>query len=1007
MKRWFDLRAGILTILFCVAAALPFVSTSSQRRDNYFFDVTLTSDAAGLTQVFWDRDRGLSESDSSSQPLKVETKPVVYRYMLPSQSLTGFRFDIIDREATLTFQNARVVDRDGHVIYTFRPEQFTPGNQVARFERKGDVIWLKTVPGANDPIVDVALDHPLTLTPPLTAWLRPAAPFIFVFLAAGLILGAPAIGEKLRSRTERLRNWIRANPRKAIAWVALGATVVQSHPVIFFGRSYVSPNNGSLMLYDHLPTLPGYGRTDFEGTMGSDVGAMLFQHLYYPMIERAALAQGELPLWNRYCSTGLPLLGQGQSMFGDPFNFLTILANGSAWAWDLRFVLAHFILAAGVGLSVWNYTRGIAAALLTTVSVSAIGMFLFRINHPATFTFCYSAILLWAWSSLVSDRSQRRLRFFLGLIAANWMVMMSGTVKEAFIIIACLNFAGFLGLVVSTESAGQRLRKLGVASAAGILLLVITVPWWMTFLVSLRSSYTSYDVPTATQYSLREFIDVFDEIFFQQAWRDETVNGPALNVVFLLALLGWLLAPERWKNERIGVALAIAGVFPLAMAFGIVPASIILRTPFIANIGHVGNTFTCPLLLIVILLGGFGIAAARDWLSKPGAGLRLLLGGLFIAGLAAAYFSRSYDHERSVFFRGYAASLGAAALAFVLGAYWHARSRAFHLGVLILALGLPLLLWRHIQYLKSPFDEYVFNPAERVDVHVLSPAVKAVNRDLREPSRIIGLEGNLYPSYNVALHWESLYSVDALRNRYFIHLADAVGLKRVFYWDKGPTEEDLSSVQSLYDVLNVRYFLGSKHDPQPFASKNLVPLALEDLTVYRSETTWPRAFFTQRVFEYRTPEEMMSKLRARPGELAAGVQRDDKELPNNVRSLTRRDARQGAVPASDYALTANSTSFTVEAPADGVIALHESYYPDSFRVTVNGKPANYFRLNHAFKGVYIPSAGTYRVSFSYWPKHFAVYLCVSTAGLLLLIAVSWVLWRLEKNHVSEPMGMAA
>ena len=66
------------------------------------------------------------------------------------------------------------------------------------------------------------------------------------------------------------------------------------------------------------------------------LGALLFNHLYYPMMERDALKQGELPLWNRYSLGGMPLLGQGQSLFGEPLNFIPILADGAAWAWDVH-----------------------------------------------------------------------------------------------------------------------------------------------------------------------------------------------------------------------------------------------------------------------------------------------------------------------------------------------------------------------------------------------------------------------------------------------------------------------------------------------------------------------------------------------------------------------------------------------------------------------------------------------------------------------------------------------
>ena len=93
-----------------------------------------------------------------------------------------------------------------------------------------------------------------------------------------------------------------------------------------------------------------------------------------------------------------------------------------------------------------------------------------------------------------------------------------------------------------------------------------------------------------------------------------------------------------------------------------------------------------------------------------------------------------------------------------------------------------------------------------------------------------------------------------------------------------------------------------------------------------------------------------------------------------------------AVPAHDYGLTNNTTTFTVDATAPGVAVLTEAYVPGDFRVTLNGAPVEYFRVNHAFRGVRIPAAGKYVVSYSYWPRHFTLSLVMAAIGSLIFIA---------------------
>ncbi len=98
-------------------------------------------------------------------------------------------------------------------------------------------------------------------------------------------------------------------------------------------------------------------------------------------------------------------------------------------------------------------------------------------------------------------------------------------------------------------------------------------------------------------------------------------------------------------------------------------------------------------------------------------------------------------------------------------------------------------------------------------------------------------------------------------------------------------------------------------------------------------------------------------------------------------------------PARDYRFTPSRTTFTIEAPGPGVAVLAETYYLDDFEVTVNGRPTDYFRVNHAFKGVALPAAGTYEISFRYWPRHFTTALWLGLAGAVsLTLGAAW-LWR--------------
>lgn len=990
MKAWFDFRALVLAAVLALAAALPSMTTSVEQRDYYFFDITLTSSSVGSTQFFWDLGAGFTEYDSSRQPLKVEPEPVVYRFMMPMGRFLAFRFDPIDGIGNFALSHARIVDRRGRLVRAFGPEDLIPAANITRTEQRGETLWVETSTASHDPIINLRLDAPLVLTSNARIWWELGWPVALPVFLLGLALGLPAVARRLNRLAGLVAAAAQPRPVLALVTVATVVVAIQCHPVIFQGRSFASPNNGGHMLYEDLPALPGDTDAMSTNTGSSDTGALLFQHLYYPMVQRDALAAGELPLWNRYSLSGEPLLGQGQSMFGDPFHFITIAADGAAWAWDLRFLIARWILAATLGGSVWLLTRHLGAAALTVVAAGFLGFFTYRLTHPANFSVCYSPLILLAWCGLPAAATPRRLTGWLAaLVAANWLVLTSGTVKEAYMLMVGLNFAGVLLLLFRPEMQGRRALVLALAAAAGGGFVLLSAPGWISFLSAWQHSMTGYDTPQAQTLPWAHFLGFFDDIFYRQTQKEENVVAPALNFLCLAGVLWWLVQPRAWRRPRAGWALLLAALPPFALGFGVVPDAVIVKIPFVGNIVHVGNTFSCVLLSLFAVLAGLGFRDAWDRLREPAARrvvFRLWLAALALAGL---YFLTTRGFPQSPFFAGYATALGLTLLLLPLGLHWGLVKPASP-GPLwvVLVLGLPLLGWRHSQYLESPFERYTFEPGPRSNLHAPSPAAALLNAHKTEPGRVVGWSSTLYASYNTVLRWEGLYGVDAVRSRHYHDLADALGLQRVWNWDWPNREEESRDLVRKFDSYNVTHYVATHRDgPHPI--DGLVLLGQRDLDVYASPTAWPRAFFCDRVVGYGTTGDFAKLLLAGDGRPFAAVQAGDHPPLPPAPAAGDRLIR----PARDYRFTPSRTTFTVEAPGPGVAVLAETYYLDDFEVTVNGRPADYFRVNHTFKGVALPAAGTYEITFRYWPKHFTTALWLGLAGAAgLALGAAW-LWR--------------
>ncbi|HEY5866022.1 MAG TPA: hypothetical protein VI542_10840, partial [Candidatus Tectomicrobia bacterium] len=580
--------------------------------------------------------------------------PVTYRFRLPRGIYRALRFDPIDREGVVTFSDAKIFDAHQKLVTHLTVSQFQVVQQISSFQIDDDSVQMRTVPHANDPILAVSLDAPIFLGVDRSRrLLEIGATFGVMFLlCSGLLWGANTFyvrhTERVTSLWRRLVASMTDHPWTAIGGVALLAVVVSCYPVVFFGKSFVSPNfsDGTFLLYDHFPTLPGYDERRTENAKGADVGAIMWQQMPYAVIQSRAILQNfELPLWNRYNASGLTLLGQGQSMFGDPLHVLVILSGGASWAWDIKYLVAKFLFTAGAGLTVYTTTRHLPASLLLAFSSAFIGFFSFRFNHPAFFSVCYAPWILLCWFNIVLAPTRRLGTLWIGaLVVANWMVLTSGTVKEAYMLLVFLNLGGVLVFLSSLRGlllARSKVWQLGVTGVAFVLL---SMPIWLTFLDALRQSYTGYNLPHAWQIQPGLLIGFFDDLFYRQLNEGERVYNPAANFLILFGCLWSLAQIKLLLANQFYRALGLSALLPFALAFGIIPSGVIVRLPFLGNVAHIDNTFSCILLIHMIILAGFGLQACwtalaeKEWTSN-GVVVLFLLGvllGLYFGTTQAA-----------------------------------------------------------------------------------------------------------------------------------------------------------------------------------------------------------------------------------------------------------------------------------------------------------------------------------------------------------------------------------
>ena len=1007
-----SISAWLAAVLLSVVIALPWIHRAFSPEHRYVLAVDLTANTRGIAKVFFDYGEGFKSEEMVQALVTTGGKDLTLRFPLRAGNLRAIRFDPLDRPAELSLRGARILDRSGRVLLEIAPNYFRPVKDVTAYAVVGSSATFSILPGSDEPALALSLAKPLPLPFPASdrifgAILALAAAFVPV--ALGLVL----LGRVGGVSFVRAFAWMERSPGRALACTALVATALGSYPVIFLGKSFVSPNYGTSLLYDTFPSLPGYDDMRKEDVRGSDAGAVMWAHLPLSFTERTALLSGELPLWNRYGASGTTLLGQGQSMFGDPLHFFVLLAGADAWTWDVKYLAAKFLFAFGMGLLAWRTSRHLGAATVIAGSSVFIGFYVYRINHPAIFSLGYAPWILVAWLAIADAPHRRALvNRILCLLLANWSMLNSGTVKEAYMFLGALNCTGALALLMGSAPIKERLGRLALVGFAGATFLLLSAPVWLTFLDALRQSYSPYNTPTAYQIQPSFMLGLFDEIFYRPLQQAERVSNPSANFVVLIGFLYLLPTWRCIENRRLAAALALAAGASLLLVFGVVPPQWIQRIPFLGNVSHIDNCFSLVLIVLLGALAALGWRHAFARLGKPEARADLAIVALFLAGLVGAWIATTQAVHKplhgpgtyvtfvqpgtripvSDFVWTSLAVLTAAALGslFVVRAILRKSLSVATGGLLLLACG-TLLLWRHGQHAETIFDSYVNNPPKRAHFFAPSPAVEAVRADRSSPFRVAGVEANLTSGWTSAYALEGISGADALINTRYLELTQSLGLERYFEWQLIVHPETFAQLRHAYDFLGVRYYFDYPGG-SPGLGQQLSLVTHADLTVYRSETTWPRAFFTDRVETYTDVKELVALLHARQGKPFAAMIRDD--LPDGP-PFTPRPERPTVIlpevrPATNYRLSTNDTAFTVDAPSAGFAVLHEAWVPDDFTVTLNGNPAEVLRINHAFKGVRIPSAGKWQVEFKYWPKHFTQSIAMAVAGVLALAGL--VVW---------------
>ena len=242
------------------------------------------------------------------------------------------------------------------------------------------------------------------------------------------------------------------------------AGVLSAYPLLM-GRSLVAPaTGGSVMMYDRPPYVYGSDDVTIEEVRGSDTGSMMWGIMPYSQVQREAIKAGEWPLWQRYSGLGRPLWGQGQSMFLDPIHLLSLLDRGPVDGLGPEVLLRADLLRGRRRPRRARRHRLGVRGVMVGVAAPFVGAFMFRLNHPATFSLVYTPWLLWAFVIAQPAASWKDLApWVVVTAAATALQLVAGAPKEGVVALLACQLTGGLAVLLATGTGAERARR-----AAGV-----------------------------------------------------------------------------------------------------------------------------------------------------------------------------------------------------------------------------------------------------------------------------------------------------------------------------------------------------------------------------------------------------------------------------------------------------------------------------------------------------------------------------------------------------------
>jgi hypothetical protein len=762
----------------------------------------------------------------------------------------------------------------------------------------------------------------------------------------------------------------------------------------------------------------------------------------YHALPVALMKQGELPLWNPYAFSGIPLLADGQTALFYPPNWLFFFLPGAA-ALNYDTLVQFSIAGVGMYLLLRAFALWRLPAWLGAAAYMFCGCMTARVVHLSILSgAALMPLALFSVERVFRERrgpgagqpvQSRRARWFVAAAAVIGLQASAGHPQVPVYTALTLGlYSVFRGVEYWRDSGSPRWLYRLPATVAGVYLLGISlaavqlVPWADLSAWSTRVAGISFNLVFSTSMARSEWLlQVFPYLY--GALR----TGPFADQPITPSLAGRFIEHSAYVGMlTIGcAAYALLGVGARRATDG--PGrSTRYALLFLASLGFLG------LLLAV----GWGTPLAQVVYRIPVIGkLRaveraLLLVDFAAAGLAAFGLQRLLEAGAPAAFRRRSslAAIGAGMaalpvlLVFLVAQPWfqqanHLPTEAVtHLRPPRLNAVVPLLFAFAVAALflwwsRRPATRFtlavaaglllldlggyaaLYNPTADPRYYDQRPEVLAALSGEPRPFR----KATFLPRYDpynratwatLAMSWGMVFGVEDING--FNSLQTRRYTDYLFSPDEGDVSYGLLGdgrllrpENPILSSLNVRYVL------MPAGSSLSAGEGLRriwenaDVVVYENTLAYPRAFFAESVRAMTDPEGIRRTVTADgfDGRRLALV--EAAETPEVSAGSSQDRVTVTASRATRISLTSSTAS-------PRFVVLSEMFFP-GWQADVDGAPTPIYRTNYLFRGVVVP-AGRHTVTLTYRPR--SVLIGAAVSGLAAVAALWMLLFTSRRSR---------